>query len=112
VPKTYQVILSAEAENNIEEAFLWIAGANESAAEQWYNGLIDAIKALSTLPLRYPLSPETRLGLVDLEVRRLLYGKNYWKYRVLYAIEEDHVVIAHVRHGARLYLGQDEPEDP
>jgi plasmid stabilization system protein ParE len=111
MPKTYQVILSAEAERNIEEAFLWIAGANEAAAMQWYDGLIDAINSLSKLPLRYPLAPETRLGLVDREVRQLLYGKNYWKYRVLYAVEKDRVVIAHVRHGARLYLGQDDPDE-
>lgn len=111
MPKTYEVVLSAEAERNIEEAFLWIAGANETAAVQWYDGLIAAIKALSKLPLRYPFAPETRLGLVDFEVRQLLYGKNYWKYRVLYAVEKDRVVIAHVRHGARLYLGQDESED-
>lgn len=111
MPKTYQVILSTEAEKNIEEAYLWIAGANETAAVQWYEGLIDAIKALSKLPLRHPLSPETRLGLVDFEIRQLLYGKNYWKYRVLYAAEKDRVVIAHVRHGARLYLGQEEPEE-
>lgn len=111
MPKTYQVIFSAEAERNIEEAFIWIAKSNEDAAMQWYEGLIESIKALSKLPLRYPLAPEARLGLVDVEIRQLLYGKNYWKYRVLYAVEKNRVVIAHVRHGAKLYLGQDDPEE-
>lgn len=37
----------------------------------------------------------------------MLYGKSYWKYRILFAVEADKVLIAHVRHGARLYLGQE-----
>jgi hypothetical protein len=77
---------------------------------QRYEGLIESINALSKLPQRYPLAPETRPGLVDREVGQFLYGKNYWKYRVLYAVEQDRVV-AHVRHGASLFLGQDDPEN-
>ena len=111
MPRIYRIVLSAEAEANIEEAFLWIAGANEAAALQWYEGLIDAMAGLSKLPLRHPVAPETRLGLVDFEIRQFLYWRSHWKYRVLYAIEKDRVVIVHVRHGARLYLGQEAPED-
>lgn len=111
MPKSYQVILSAEAERNIEDAFLWIARGDEAAANRWYNGLITALKGLTKLPNRCPVAPETRLGLVDREIRQLLYGKGYWKYRILYAVEGNRVLIAHVRHAARLYLGQEMPDD-
>jgi hypothetical protein len=67
-------------------------------------------RILSKLPRRCPIAPETRLGLIDREIRQLLYGRGYWKYRVLFAIEGKRVLIAHIRHGARLYLGQEESE--
>lgn len=103
----HQVSLSPEAERNIEEAFLWIAQSNEAAAENWYEDLMAAIMTLSKFPLRYPVSPESRLGLVDVEVRQMLYGKYFWKYRVLYTVRGNHVLIAHIRHGARLRLGEE-----
>jgi hypothetical protein len=70
------------------------------------------LKSLARLPLRCPIAPETRLGLLDQKIRQLLYGRSYWKYRILFAVEGDRVLIAHVRHGARLYLGEGEPEEP
>jgi len=109
--KIYEIIVSAEAEKNIEDAFAWIAEANPAAAAEWYDGLVEALRGLSEMPLRCPLSPETRLGLVDRKVRQLLYGRNYWKYRILFVVEAKRVLIAHVRHGARLYLGQEETEE-
>jgi plasmid stabilization system protein ParE len=111
MPKSYKVVISAEAERNIGEAYLWIAESDEDAADRWYEGLIEALKGLARLPLRCPIAPETRLGLLDQKIRQLLYGRNYWKYRILFSVEGDRVLIAHVRHGARLYLGQEEQED-
>jgi len=109
--RKFEVILSAEAEANIDEAYQWIAEANQSAADRWYAGLIAALKGLAELPLRCPIAPETRLGLIDREVRQLLYGRSYWKYRILFAVDARKILILHVRHGARLYLGQELPED-
>jgi plasmid stabilization system protein ParE len=109
--KKFEIIVSAEAEKNIEEAFRWIASDNESAARKWYGGLIEALQSLSESPLRCPVAPESTLGLIDREVRQMLYGRGYWKYRVLYVVEEPKVMVLHVRHGARLYLGQESPED-
>ena len=107
--KTYKVAVTAEASGDIEQACLWIAEADPAAALRWYEGLMNAVSGLSRLPLRCPLAPEYRLGLADEEIRQLLYGKGYWRYRILYAVERHRVVVLHVRHGARLYLGQ-EPE--
>lgn len=108
--KSLKVILSAEAGKNIEEAFHWSAEDDIKAAELWYEGLVAALKTLSKFPLRCPIAPESRLGLVYREIRQLLYGRGYWKYRVLFAVDKDRVLIAHVRHGARLYLGENEGE--
>ena len=109
--KTYKVAVSEEASTNIEQACLWIAEADPDAALRWYEGVMAALKGLSNLPLRCPLAPEYRLGLVDQEIRQLLYGRGYWKYRILYMVERDRVLILHVRHGARLYLGQEQEDE-
>ncbi|NQX01907.1 type II toxin-antitoxin system RelE/ParE family toxin [bacterium] len=110
MPQSYEVMLSAEAGRNIEEAFHWIAEDDIKAAELWYEGLMGALRTLSKFPLRCPISPETRIDLVDREIRQFLYGRGYWKYRVLFAVEGDQVLIAHVRHGARLYRGEQESD--
>ena len=70
---------------------------------------MEALRGLSKMPLRCPVSPESKLGLIDIEVRQLLYGRGYWKYRVLFLVRDQNVFVLHVRHGARLYLGQEEP---
>jgi len=48
--KFYQVVLSAEAERNIESAYLWIAEANHAAAARWYHGMIVALRASPNSP--------------------------------------------------------------
>ena len=111
MPESYQVVLSAEAERNIEEAYLWIARNDPEAAARWVRGLMEALRDLAVLPLRYPLSPESRLHFTDQPIRQLLYGSQFWKYRVLFAVEGDRVLIAHVCHGARLYLGEEDPPE-
>lgn len=102
----FEVVISAEAEANILEAYYWIEQSNPTAALDWYEGLIQALRSLSRMPQRCPVAPESKLGLVNREVRQLLYGRGYWKYRILFAISSCRIEVAHIRHGARLYLGQ------
>ena len=111
MPEPYEVILSDEAARNIVEAYQWIEESDPDAADRWYEGLIDGLRTLSHFPLRCPVAPESRFGLVDQEIRQFLYGLGFWKYRVLYAVEGNRVLVAHVRHGARLYIGQEEPRE-
>ncbi|WP_113961620.1 hypothetical protein [Roseimicrobium gellanilyticum] len=57
------------------------------------------------------MAPENRFGIFDREVRQMLYGKGYWKYRILFFVEGDIVQIVHVRHGARRWLGDPAEEE-
>jgi len=108
MPKRFEIVVSPEAERNIEEAFLWISERSGMAAERWYRELMGKLRTLESFPKRCPVAPESLLGLLDFEVRQMLYGKGYWKYRILFKIEGKRVLIAHVRHGARLYLGEED----
>jgi hypothetical protein len=42
------------------------------------------------------------------EIRQILYGKRQHRYRILFTIREQTVIVLHIRHGAREHLtGED-----
>lgn len=92
---THKVLLTPRAAADAEAAYRWIAREAPDTAVDWYNGLLEAISTLDTLPNRCPLAREAPA--LRREVRQLLYGK----YRILFVIDGKAVRILHVRHGAR-----------
>ena len=49
-----------------------------------------------------PLAPEN--DEFEEEIRELLYGKRQHRYRILFTIREQAVVVLHIRHGAREHI--------
>ncbi|MBV9387244.1 MAG: type II toxin-antitoxin system RelE/ParE family toxin [Chroococcidiopsidaceae cyanobacterium CP_BM_ER_R8_30] len=97
----FQVDISPSALNDAEAAFLWIRKESPSYAEEWFNGLLEAINSLENFPNRCPLAPESEeLGI---EIRQLLYRKN----RILFSIAPSRetvdgtVQILRIRHQAQ-----------
>jgi plasmid stabilization system protein ParE len=91
----------------MEDAYLWIAERDPDAATRWFNRLLDVIETLETFPERCPIAPESvQLGI---EIRQILHGKRQHKYRVLFNVSERTVTVLHIRHGARLPVGQERP---
>lgn len=75
-------------------------------AEDWFNGIIAAIRTLEHMPSRCPIADESED--VGQQVRVLLHGKRR-RYKVYYAIQESgpstgRVRVFHVRHWARKTL--------
>jgi len=103
----YRVELSPEADQEIDDAYHWLAEAAPAGAHRWYNGLMDALRSLCDNPQRCRLAPEN--DAFEEEIRQLLYGRRKHRYRVLFTMHEHTVRILHVRHGARRHLTQ-EPE--
>ncbi len=92
----FRVQTTAEAEREIEEAFLWLTERTEVHAIPWALGLRDAIASLAEYPSRgKPMQDANVLGH---EVREILYRRNY---RILYEIRGDAVFVTSVRHTAR-----------
>lgn len=97
----FRVDLSPSALNDAEAAFLWLAKDSRSAAEAWFNGLLEAIYSLEAFPSRCQLAPESRD--IGLDIRQLLY-KNY---RLLFTVApgdgkvEGVVQILRIRHLAQ-----------
>ncbi len=107
--RTFGVIITEPAERDIEEAFRWVAADNEQAAFRWYNRLLETIHSLEKLPERCPLAPESKY--FKGEIRQILHGRRRHKYRILFDIINDKVRVLHVRHGARLALGETMEEE-
>ncbi|HZP84671.1 MAG TPA: helix-turn-helix domain-containing protein [Chthonomonadaceae bacterium] len=81
----YRVSISPAALRDAEAGYLWLKEqVSERQATKWYNGLVEAVYSLDTLPLRCPLAAESaELGMA---LRQLLYGKRSATYRILFAL--------------------------
>lgn len=98
----YRVEFTYRAEVEAKGAYLWIAKDAPGNASKWFEGLIQAIESLSTMPERCSMAPESEF--VGQEIRHLIYGY----YRILFAIEGQTVFVLHIRHSAQKYLSKEE----
>jgi len=102
--KRYQVIILPAAERDIGEAYEWLEERDAGAAARWYNQLLDVIFSLDVFPERAPLAPENKF--LKTEIREIFHGRRQYKYRILFIVNENEVHVLHVRHGARLAMGE------
>jgi len=108
--RRHLVVLTGEAESDIDASWEWIAQSDPWGADHWRDGLLDAIEGLSLMPSRFPVAAESRFGHYPGELRQMLHGSGFWKYRILFAVDGSQVVVVNIRHGARLYRGQKGPK--
>src|SRR5215471_13664404 len=89
----FRVEMSAEAEDDASSILNWLLSqhAGETGI-RWFLAMEDAIASLSTLPERCPLAPEN--ARFPFEVRQLLYGRKPHRYRILFTIDSDVVIVA------------------
>ena len=107
--KRWRVIVERPAQEDIAEAHRWLAERGLEAADRWFNSLYDTLGSLEMFPERCPLAPESQF--FSAEIREAFHGRRQRKYRVLFTVTEGEVHILHVRHGARLALGEAAPEE-
>ena len=95
----YRLRVTARAVSDADEAYEWIAGhISPAQAERWYQGLFKQMESLTRQPTRCPLAAESDKFPVDL--RELLFGKRNNKYRIIFTIVGNDVVVLYVRHSA------------
>jgi plasmid stabilization system protein ParE len=107
--KRWAVIVELSALQDIEKAHLWLADREPDAAERWFNSIYDTIGSLEIFPERCPIAPEDKF--VNLEICEIFHGRRQHKYRILFTMNDGVVHVLHVRHGARLALGETESEE-
>jgi plasmid stabilization system protein ParE len=97
---SFRVVVTPEAERNLDDIFAFIALGNAVAARRFVDGLRRRLKTLASLPRRCSRAPED--GLDGMEIRHLVYRQ----CRILFGIDGKTVVILRVRHGARLPVSE------
>jgi plasmid stabilization system protein ParE len=100
--KRFRLIVSPPAEADIAAAYEYIFAESPAYAARWRSGLLTASERLRRIPMRCRIAPESPF--CGAEIRQLTYGR----YRILFTIQGDTVLILHVRHAARRAIGPDE----
>jgi plasmid stabilization system protein ParE len=96
VTRKYLVETTASAEADIRSIKQHIAADNPKAATRWTAEIERTIQRFERMPLAYEVIPEASdLGV---DYRQKLFGK----YRVIYRVEGQRVIVLRIIHGARL----------
>jgi plasmid stabilization system protein ParE len=99
----FRVSQTARATRDLDAILEWLMA--EEAGEtglRWFRKMKDAVASLGSFPERCGIAPESRD--FPFEVRHLIFGRKPHLYRVLFTIEDDVVVVLHIRHGRRRKL--------
>ena len=107
--KRWSVIVELPAQQDIAQAHLWLAERESEAADRWFDSIYDTIGSLEVFPERCPLAPESKT--LRTEIHEIFHGRRQYKYRILFTVSTDEVHVLHVRHGARLALGETESSE-
>jgi len=97
----FRVEITAAAQIEADEILIWLKSQQAGGTGlHWYRAIYDAIDSLSSLPLRCPVAPEN--SLFSEEIRQLLCGRKPHQSRILFTIQDETVLIVHIRHSRRL----------
>lgn len=99
----YRVTVTAAAKQDLRAAYLWAAEKAPRTAAIWLQRFESELQSLTQFPERFQLAPEN--GLVECEIRQLLFGRRQAAFRALYTIVGDQVQVLHIRRAARDWAG-------
>jgi plasmid stabilization system protein ParE len=95
---TYGVVVTQKAKDDLRHYYAVAAEHAPETAARWLKRFEDSLQTLSANPTRCPMAPEN--DLVDAPVYQFFFGKRAGRYRALFTIEGDRVLVLHVRRGA------------
>lgn len=95
----FRVAVVPRAQLDIEQIYDFIATVQQSplGAQRWLDGVERAIRSLATSPRRGSAVREQAWLGSNHELRQILDHK----HRILYSVEQDLVLVLHVRRGSR-----------
>lgn len=103
----YRLVVTPRAMQDRNDAYRWYCDHySPEFADRWYLELSDAVESLQQQPGRCPRSMENCA--LPFEVRELLFGRRHNKFRILFRIDGDSVVVLFIRHSARRELTEEE----
>ena len=102
----YRVSLTARAVKDLDSIFQFIQAEQSEKAATWFNGLNEALRSLSSLPHRAPVTPENSA------LRHLLYGSKPNLYRVIYFADDTKKTVTVLTIRQRLSQPKQSGSDP
>ena len=102
----YDVVLTANAQDQLQKSYEWyVEHASEFAAD-WYNGFLDVLYSLESNPERCGLAHEG--DSVSRPLREISYGLGKRRtHRAVFAVRSEQVVIYSIRHTSQGDLNLD-----
>lgn len=94
---TYFVVVTRRAKDDLRHYYAVAAEHAPQTAARWLKRFEKALQTLSVNPTRCTLAPEN--DLVDQTIHQFFYGKRSGRYRALFCIEGDRVLVLHIRRG-------------
>lgn len=107
----YEIVFAPTAYEDLDEILDWLSNEAPEKVPGWLHSIKAHIQTLGKLPERCPLAPEN--GLWGKEIlRQLLFQAYPSKYRIIFSVRENGVLIYNIRHGARRYLHEENDVKP
>lgn len=104
----HEVLLTDKAEADVEAVLTWFHQQQATeAGGRWVSQLMAKLGTLEMHPERCALADES--SHVGTEIRELLFGRLRYKYRILFRITEESVVILRIWHGSRDSITREYP---
>ena len=101
----FRVEPTERAKRDLDAILEWLLSQDAGEAGlRWFRRMGEAILSLSEFPQRCPVAPET--AEFSFEVRHLICGRKPHQYRILFTVQNDVVIVLHVRHGRRRRPGE------
>ena len=93
---TFDVVVTARAESDLERIGDWLHERSPDGAMCWLAAASAAITGLASSPRRHSPAPENEFS--DREVRNVLFKTRRGRiYRAVFYIEDATVVVTHIR---------------
>ena len=94
----YDVVIEAQAQEDLENAYLWLYQQIGARALKWFYSIEEALLSLDRFPKRCGLAPEN--AFFKEEIRQRLFGRKH-RYRILFTIKSNQVHVLHIRHASQ-----------
>jgi len=96
---SYQVLLTQRFTKHLAELGDYIAFDNPSRAFSWLSEVEKKVMRLDVFPEAHPYARENEN--YPIELRQLVFGRGRNKYRVIFTVKGEDVIILDIRHSAR-----------
>lgn len=104
--REYEILFAPTAYEDLDEILNWLSREAPQKVAEWYAAIEASIQSLSHLPERCPFAPENGFW-GGSELRQLLFQNYPSKYRIIFTVAENRVLILNIRHGARRFLHEE-----